>query len=94
MILWILFAAVALLQILDVITTIRAFKRGAKEANKIMAWLMGKIGVVPALIATKTAFIAVLLVAIIYAPSSFLGAVLAATCGFYAWIVYRNHKLG
>ena len=66
---WILFSAIAVLQILDIFTTVRALNKGAIEANKAVAWLMARIGVIPALAVSKLALLALLLAAEAYAPS-------------------------
>jgi len=92
--LWLLFAAVAALQVLDVITTLRVFKRGGGEANIVLAYLMLMIGEVPALIVSKAFFLALLLAAVIYAPSGWLAIAMIPIIGFYAWVVVHNNRLG
>jgi hypothetical protein len=47
----IIMAIFIILQILDIITTIRALKvSGVSEGKKITGWLMDKVGVLPALL--------------------------------------------
>lgn len=92
--LWILFAVLAALQVLDIVTTVRAFKNGAIETNKIMAYLMARIGVLPALAMSKAAVLGVVLAAVTYAPSMYLFIAMTIVVGFYVYIVINNARLG
>jgi hypothetical protein len=51
------------LQIVDVVTTVIILRRGGRELNPVLNWLMGKVGVLNALLAVKAVLIAVLLIA-------------------------------
>ena len=54
------FIAFVVAQIADFATTILALDRkGTREANPVMKWLMGKVGTAPALFFPKVAYIAV-----------------------------------
>lgn len=75
-----------LLQVADVITTIIALEGPAHEANPIMAKIMETIGVVPALLLIKGAFITFLWQYQALLPVELLWAL----CAFYVWIVYGN----
>lgn len=53
------FIAFVVAQIADFVTTILALDRkGTREANPVMKWLMGKIGTAPALFFPKLAYVA------------------------------------
>lgn len=54
------FIAFVVAQIADFVTTILALDRkGTREANPVMKWLMGKIGTAPALFFPKVAYVAI-----------------------------------
>lgn len=54
------FIAFVVAQIADFVTTILALDRkGTREANPVMKWLMGKIGTAPALFFPKLAYVAI-----------------------------------
>lgn len=89
---WILLAAIFALQGLDIFTTVRALNRGAIEANKLVAWLMARIGRVPALAVSKLALLAILLAAALYAPSVYLTWVFALIVGGYILVVINNMR--
>lgn len=40
-------------QVLDIYTTVVILKQGGRELNKPLAWLMSRLGVLPALLVTK-----------------------------------------
>lgn len=81
----ILIVLAALLQLLDVVTTVYALKRlGARELNARLAWLMQRLGVLPALLSTK---LALLLGCLLLRPPWPAYAVL---CAMYLVIVGSN----
>ena len=95
MINWILFANIVIFQGLDIFTTYRALKKpGNYEANKIMAWLMGAVGVVPALIIPKALFCGGLAAAVVYAPSIWLTITLGVISAGYGILVVNNYRKG
>lgn len=47
-----LLAALYILLALDVVTTIAGIRKGVREANFVMRWLMDRMGAVPALLVT------------------------------------------
>ncbi len=49
----VLLGLLALLTVVDIATTLRIFEQGGYEQNTLMRRLMDKIGVFPALVATK-----------------------------------------
>lgn len=90
----ILFITFVLLNIGDGITTYYALRsKNNHEANKIMAWLMSKIGVLPALILVKTVG-----VCIMYYLMSYLDHTVQIDLMFifnlvYGYVVYHNYRL-
>ena len=81
---------VLILQVLDIITTMVALQReGLAEGNPYIKKLMDKIGVIPALLLIKGAFIAFLLWAYPLVPEPVLWMLAA----FYVWVIYNNVKL-
>lgn len=56
----ILITLIVLLQIADAWTTWRILGAGWRELNPLMAWVFDKLGVVPGLVLTKCAFVALL----------------------------------
>lgn len=91
---WILFVALVVLQIFDVVTT-RLALAGAKnrEANKIVALLMSKIGVMPALVLLKAMLISGFLAAVLLAPSIDLIVALVVIDALYVCVVINNFRL-
>ena len=89
-----LLAAIAILQGLDIETTYRALTKGQGnyEANKLMAWLMGKLGMLPALLLTKAIMLIMLTGAILWAPSRLLTIVLGGIILLYAVVVINNFR--
>lgn len=55
-----LFLLIVILQIIDIATTIHILNSGGVELNGFMKGLMDKLGVVPALVIGKAAFLAIL----------------------------------
>ncbi|HOL44529.1 MAG TPA: DUF5658 family protein [Methanothrix sp.] len=84
------FVLVVLLQIMDVISTNRALSRGAKEANKIIACLMDKIGIIPALVLVKILFLAILLIAALFLEASLLIPIYTLIIISYSLVVIHN----
>lgn len=77
---------IALLQLADSFLTVQILKRGGKELNPFMDWLFSKIGVIPALVIVKLAFVGGLVVIMPYAPvAAYIVIALA-----YAGIVIHN----
>ena len=48
--------AILALQVLDVASTLYAFRNGAVEGNKVMAYLISKLGKVPGLLIPKVIY--------------------------------------
>ena len=81
------------LQGLDTYTTWKLFQRpGTIENNKIMAWLIEKIGVLPALVSFKIVVTAVLLFALWKYPYWQVQAMALGVCAAYLWAVINNWK--
>ena len=91
----ILLALAILLQIGDGVTTWLNLKRADRqEANKIVKWLMDRVGVIPALILLKLPFTALLVAGVVLYPSHiYITAALGAVCAVYVYIVTQNWKL-
>lgn len=96
---WTLSIGVAVFQAVDFWTTKKILERGhSRELNKVMAWLMDKIGVVPTLIITKGAAAIAVLAGAYFGlwglswhgfPTMILLAGLFGFCG-----VVASHNLG
>lgn len=71
-----IFAAVCLLNIADIYTTMRILAAGGREVNPVMAWLMGALGTVPALIGIKVLALGVAYAYLAAAPMWSLAALL------------------
>lgn len=93
MINWILFAIVVILQVLDSCSTIKALsKPGIREANPALAWLMGKIGIVLALVLIKGLLVVIIAAAIYWYPSGSLTTALAGIVVVYVAVVINNFR--
>ncbi len=90
---WILFAIIVILQGLDVYSTVQALKiPGNYEANKLMSWIMVKMGVIPALVLTKLTLCILLATAIYFYSSVYLTGVLVTTAVGYSAVVISNFR--
>lgn len=89
---WLLLGIIIVLQGLDIYTTRRALQKSCVESNPIMAWLMKRLGILPALLMTKFGFCAFLVAAIIYWPSYALTCVLGLIIAGYALVVGNNFR--
>lgn len=89
---WGLFAALALLQLLDVLSTVHILKRGGTELNPAMRKLMDAVGVIPALVLTKAAFLAGLAAGLLYVdwPLQLQLLLLIGLLVLYVGIVVHN----
>ena len=85
----VLYCAFLAMQVADVLTTIRALDGGCVEANKIVRWVMDKLGVVPALAVLKVAASGIMLAAVILSPI-LTGYALIALCALYACVIINN----
>lgn len=74
------------LNVADILLTLRIIKQGGRELNPLLAWLMTRIGIKPALIVSK----AVLLVAAALVLRS--PAILTLLCLAYAAVVWHNWR--
>jgi hypothetical protein len=84
-----LIAVAVIQQLLDMWTTIKALETGrAREANKPLANLMDKVGVIPALSAMKAPMIAIL----VLLPEATWPwyVVLGLIVSGYTWLLYNN----
>lgn len=83
--------ALILLQVADAISTILVLRSGGREKNPIIAWCMGKIGVIPALLATKIPLTAAAVWAL--QQHSIATYVFAPVLALYAWAVWNNFRV-
>ncbi len=83
-------ALLILLQLLDIYTTQRILSRGGRELNKPLAWLMGRLGILPALLVVKVPVMAAMLWACwdVAEPWGLVG--LAMCCVTYVGVVWHN----
>ena len=87
----------AVLQLVDVWTTLRAFDRNpaAYEGNPPLRWIMRRLGPLPALIAVKLAAGAVVLwLGLSYPLDRVALAIVGALCAYYGAIVVNNWRKG
>ena len=87
MISYALLATLAALQVADIWTTRKILLAGGRELNPAVRWLIGRFGIMPALVVSKAAVLAIAWFILLPYP-----AVLAALCAFYGWIVWHNWR--
>ena len=81
---------VIVLQLLDILTTYLCLTKGnGYEANKLLAKLFDKVGLLPGLFLVKGAFIVLLWVTAPLVPIELLYVISAG----YVWVVYNNLKV-
>lgn len=90
---WILFALFIVVQVLDIYTTVHVLLAGAREANPLMHWLMERIGMVPGLLVGKAIVVAIVLAAVLYAPSTHLTLAVAIVDCLYAGACLHNYRI-
>lgn len=74
------------LNVADVLLTLRNIKQGGRELNPLLAWLMTRIGIKPALIVSKTILLAAA-VLVLRSP-----AIITILCLAYAAVVWHNWR--
>lgn len=82
--------ALALVQLLDVLSTLYAFRNGATEANPIMKRLMFQLGTVPGLLLPKLVYGG----AVWYWREHLTIEAVALVCAVYAVVVVNNVRVG
>lgn len=83
--------ALILLQLADAVSTVLVLREGGYEKNPVVRWAMSKVGMIPALAATKiptTALAAWALQAHPIAPYIF-----APVIALYVWVVTNNLRI-
>lgn len=80
------------LNAIDVYTTYKILKNGGSELNKVVKWLIDRLGLLKGLVASKVIIIPIIIAELYYEPASFDYVVMALVCGWYAWVVYHNIK--
>ena len=91
---WILYVIFVLLNGADVVTTRILLASGAREANPLMAWLVGKLGWTAGLILPKLIMaVALFLLIRTVQNGALVAVVLFGLCAFYAIIVNRNYHM-
>lgn len=89
----VILAIFIILQILDAGTTYKVFQLlNPKEKNKLMAWWIEKIGLLPALISFKIAMTGLIAFALWYAPVWQVQSVAGLVCAAYLWAVIGNWR--
>jgi len=94
--LWILFAIMLILQVMDFYSTKRIIDRGGHEEAKIMIWLMSKLGINLAMILTKSILCISLVVLIYYLEKPYdLALMFLMLFGIlrYTHLAIRNWKV-
>ena len=86
-----LLALFCLLQFLDGLTTHLVIRRGGREVNPVVLWVMRRIGTAPALVLLKALGIACGVVLYTFADSGGVYA-LAILTAAYAAVVINNYK--
>lgn len=98
---WALFAALCVMQLLDIWSTRKILRGGGRELNPAMDWLMRLLGVMPALFLMKALVVALfagLLFALRYAGEHqglltiMVTTVLGAACLLYAAVLRHNWR--
>lgn len=90
MLVYFLYALFAVLQVADLTTTVIAIKKGGGEGNKILASLMNKVGVLPALLVVKTLLVAIVYLVVAYVSHPWAEALISAFIALYVWVVVNN----
>lgn len=85
-----LLIALGLLQLADIVTTLKLLGKGGRELNPFLRWLFEQIGTVPALIAVKSVFMAAVYMARDIPQVEWLMWLLIA---FYLLIFWNNMKV-
>jgi hypothetical protein len=90
-ILYILFLILALG---DIITTIKFLDSGkGYEKNKFLVWLMGKVGIVPALASTSLVAAVLLGCLTYFYPGNFTGVLLILANIYTGYLVWNNLQI-
>jgi hypothetical protein len=82
---------IILLQVADIYTTLRVLSQGGREMNGLVKRLMDRIGVCPALFASKAVVIAGLVFLYLGVDLIFYPVVGGLTC-LYSWVVWHNYR--
>ncbi len=93
---WTLFAVIVLLSIGDAVVAVRMRRRpgGRSESNRLMAVLIARLGLVPAVAAVRIPAVAFLAVVVYRASGSLLlPNALVLLIGFYCWVVINTLSL-
>ncbi len=93
MLIYALYGLFVLMQLGDMISTVIALKKGGSEANKLIASIMEKIGVIPALAVVKLLLMALVYAAIAFVPAPWIYALLGIFDALYIWVVINNIKV-
>ena len=87
--------ALSLLQAFDGWTTYQIHKRGGSDKNPVVRWLIGKLGLYPALVLLKACaaglvWLLVLLPVVDGVTSGMRLALLAIATSWYVWVAWNN----
>ena len=82
-----------LLQVFDGWTTYQCLTQGkGKEGNKVVAWLIAKLGIAETLAVMKTLISAVVAYVSVFFPSQLWMIALAVLGLGYSWVAWNNWK--
>ena len=80
------------LQIVDVWLTLEVIKRGGRELNPVVAWIMSKTGNEAGLIVTKLVYVGVVFLVVPWLTVGVLWAICAAYAGLAVWNALQLRK--
>lgn len=92
---YIVYGIFVVINILDCVTTIRALKNGATEANPMMKKAMTIIGVIPALVIMKIIALGVVAAAYVFVPlvRDWMPIIVVLLCVAYTAVVLNNYRI-
>jgi len=82
---------IILLQAADIYTTLRVLSQGGREMNKLLKWLMDRIGVLPALLVSKAVVIGGF-VYLYFGADLVFYPVVGGLAVVYAIVVWHNYR--
>jgi hypothetical protein len=92
---FIVYGIFVVVNILDCVTTVRALKNGAMEANPLMKKAMTIIGVIPALVIMKIIALGVVAAAYVFVPPvrAWMPVIIGLFSLAYAAVVFNNYRI-
>lgn len=80
------------LNVADVHTTYKIISKGGIELNKVVKWLIDRLGLLKGLSASKIILLPLIVIELYFEPRGFDYGVMSLVCAWYAWVVYHNIK--